>query len=258
MNKTSNERQDTIIKMCTKRDYVLIKDLLKILPVSPATVRRDLTLLEQKGLIRKFSGKISLDNNRALAFDARNIIQKNEKVAIGRAASELICDNDSIIIDAGTTCLALATYLRSRNNLSVITNSIPVASTLNNTNVVTFVCGGTLNDFSLIDDDAIAYFSSRRVDKAFIGATGVRKEGLAIVSPFQRSVKKRIIETACEVYALLDSTKFNTPGVNLFARFDQLTGIITYGKIANEEILEQCYAHNIKIIDAQVNLSDIS
>lgn len=259
MKKSINERHATIIKMCTDNQFVLIKDLFEVIPASPATIRRDLTLLEQKGIIRKFSGKITLDVNRVPVFDTRHSIQNNEKAAIGRAAAELVSDNDSIIIDSGTTCLALATYLRNTNkkNVSVITNSIPVATTLNDTNISTFICGGTLVDFSLIDDDAVAYFSARRVNKAFIGATGVRKEGLTVVSPLQRSVKKKMIEVATEVYALVDSTKFNTTGINLFAGFDQLTGIVTYGPINDKEILEQCRAHNLKIIDAKAYLSSL-
>jgi DeoR/GlpR family transcriptional regulator of sugar metabolism len=248
----SSERQNYIIDQLNQSEFLVISSLLNKLPASPATIRRDLTALEQAGRIRKARGKIfKEDSSRTPAFDLREVMHDEEKNSIGRTAAALVREGDSIIIDAGTTALAFANCLRQMNRLSVITNSIPVAYTFNNTKVTTFICGGMLEDMALIDDDAVNFFATRRVDKAFIAASGVRGEdGLTVVSPFQYSVKRKMVQTANEVYALIDSSKFNIMGVNLFVDFSEITGIVTSKPIKNHKLLERLDMLNVKIIYA--------
>ena len=104
---------------------------------------------------------------------------------------------------------------------------------------------------ALIDDDAVNYFATRRVRKAFLGTSGVEGDvGLTAVSPFQSSVKK-MLESTSEVYALLDSSKFSIMGINLFADFSELTGIITSKPIKNQHLLERLDKLNVKVIYAE-------
>ncbi len=87
-----------------------------------------------------------------------------------------------------------------------------------------------MDDMALVDSDALAYFTNRRVKKAFMGATGVRGiEGLTVSSSYQYAVKRKMLESAEEKYVLLDSSKFNFMGITLFADFNELTGIIILG-----------------------------
>jgi DeoR/GlpR family transcriptional regulator of sugar metabolism len=246
----SADRQNYILDQLSINESMSISSLLNMLPASPATIRRDLTVLEQAGRIRKARGKIfKEDSSKTPAFDLREIMHDEEKNSIGRTAAALVREGDSIIIDAGTTTLAFANCLRQMNKLSVITNSIPVLYTFNNTRVATFVCGGMLEDMALIDDDAVNFFATRRVDKAFIAASGVRGEdGLTVVSPFQFSVKRKMIQSASEVYALIDSSKFNIMGINLFVDFSEITGIVTSKPIRNQALLERLDKLNVKII----------
>jgi DeoR family transcriptional regulator, fructose operon transcriptional repressor len=169
---------------------------------------------------------------------------------IAKTALSLIGPMESVVIDAGTTTMALANCITSRGDITVLTNSIPIALLLNNTSVRTFLCGGFVIDTALMDDDAVAFFASRKVNKAFIGATGIHEEGVTTVSPFQRAVKQQMIKSANEVYVLADSSKFNIVGVNVVARFSDLTGIITDAPITNPRILEQLKKNNVRVIVA--------
>lgn len=246
----SGERQAQILESMKRTNSIPVNDLLKMLPASPATIRRDITALERAGKIRKARGKIFLEDiSRAPAYELRDAMHDDEKKRIGKAAAALVNEGDSIIIDAGTTALALAENLRDRQHLSVITNSIPVAYAFNATAVNVFLCGGMLEDMALVDDDAVQFFASHQVDKAFVGASGVRGSvGLTVVSPFQFAVKKQMIASAREVYALLDESKFHIMGVNLFADFNELTGIITSRPIAGEQLLARLEQENIQVI----------
>lgn len=173
----------------------------------------------------------------------------NEKKRIAQAAAALVRDGDTIIIDAGTTTQALANALRDRQRLSVITNSIPVAYIFNGTAVHVFFCGGMLEDMAVVDDDAIQFLAAHQVDKAFISATGIRgTQGLTTTSLFQFAVKRQMIKSAQEIYALLVESKFHATGVNLFADFRELTGIVTSKPVTNPDLLERLEQEHVQVI----------
>lgn len=248
----SNERQQAILEYLQDCDHLEVKEIIERLPSSPATIRRDLTAMERSGKIRKARGKIFREKpDRTPSVELRGLLRGDEKKAIARAAASLVREGDSIIIDAGTTTQAFAEQLRGFHNLSVVTNSIPVALTFHHTAVQTFICGGTVHDMALLDDDAEAYFSSRRVNKAFLGATGVRgEEGVSVVSSFQLAVKRKMLQAANEVYVLLDSSKFDCMGIAIFADFSEVTGLVTTRPICNSRLLERLDKLGVKIMYA--------
>ncbi len=243
--------------LLAEQKFLRTNEIIERLPSSPATIRRDLVTMEQEGLVRKARGKVFLlAPNRVPDFDLRGLLYDEEKSAIGRAAAALVNEGDSIIIDSGTTALALASQLRHYKRLSVVTNSIPAAYVFNGTDVSTFVCGGMVHDMALVDHDALAYIATRRVGKAFLGATGVRgTEGLTVSSSYQYAVKRRMIESADEVYALIDSSKFNLRGVSMFVDFSELTGLVTSKPITNPRLLERFDKLNLKVIYADAPAS---
>lgn len=247
-----DERHKRILELISHQAEGLhVNDLINQLETSAATIRRDLVALEKNGLVLLSRGKVLQAVSKNPAFDIRGVINGQEKKAIGLVASSLVNEGDSIIIDSGTTTLALAYNLLHYKRLSVVTNSIPVAFAFNETTINAYLCGGTVNDMALVDDDAVAYLSSRRVDKAFVGACGVQEEeGLTILSSFQYPVKRKMMEVATKTYALLDSSKFDSSGLIVFAEFHELTGVITSEPIKNKRILEQLNNANVEIIYA--------
>ena len=248
---SKDERHDHILELIALQpDGLLVSELIECLDCSPATVRRDLISLEKVGLIVQSRGRVRKSETRNASFDLRGVINGTEKEAIGKTAAALVKDGESIIIDSGTTTLALAYSLLARQRLFVVTNSIPVAYAFNGTAINTCMCGGTVNDMCLVDDDATTYLASRRVDKAFIGACGVRADGLTILSSFQHPVKRKMVEMADEVYVLVDSSKFESSGIIRFADFSDLTGLVTTKPIRNERILEEIDKHNVNLIVA--------
>lgn len=250
----SLERQEQILSVIQRTGSASVNDLIEMLPASPATVRRDITALAESGKIRKDRGRVSLETGHARvpAYELRNTMYDAEKKLIGRAAAALVRDGDTIIIDAGTTAQALAVSLRNRQRLSVITNSIPVATVFNGSPVHVFLCGGMLEDMALVDDDAVHFLATHQVDKAFISATGVRgTQGLTTTSLFQFAVKRQMIQSAQEVYALLVESKFHAMGVNLFADFQELSGIVTSKPIADEALVKRLEQEHVNIIYAE-------
>ena len=244
------ERQQIILDALNTRSSIDVKELLETIPASPATVRRDLTELETLGKIRKARGRIyPVSTRNLLAFELRNTVRDEEKRRIGKAAAQLVHEGDTIILDAGTTLLAMAENLRGFQRLTVITNSIPIAYSLNTTAVNVFLTGGFLDDMSLVGEDAIQFIEQHPVEKAFIGASSIRSNvGLTVTSPLQLPVKRQMVASAKEVYALLDESKFHSMGVSLFANFGELTGLVTSRPIKNPELLKRLEDEHVQVI----------
>lgn len=244
------ERQRIILETLGTRSSIEVKELLEMIPASPATIRRDLTELESLGKIRKARGRISPASECHLpAFELRNAMHDEEKRQIGRAAVKLVNEGDTIILDSGTTLQAMAENLGCFQRLTVITNSISIAYILNSTPVNVFLTGGFLDDMSLVGEDAVQFIEKHPVEKAFISASSTRGTvGLTVISPLQLPIKRQMVASAKEVYALLDESKFYSMGVSLFADFKDLSGIITSKSIDDPELLQRLEEENVQVI----------
>ena len=243
------ERQRIILETLGTRSSIEVKELLEMIPASPATIRRDLTELESLGKIRKARGRISPASECHLpAFELRNAMHDEEKRQIGRAV-KLVNEGDTIILDSGTTLQAMAENLGCFQRLTVITNSISIAYILNSTPVNVFLTGGFLDDMSLVGEDAVQFIEKHPVEKAFISASSTRGTvGLTVISPLQLPIKRQMVASAKEVYALLDESKFHSMGVSLFADFKDLSGIITSKSIDDPELLQRLEEENVQVI----------
>lgn len=244
------ERQQWILDQLQQEGAIAIQTLIERMPASPATIRRDLNELSVSGKLIKRRGKVFAGADaRIPAYELRHAMHDEEKDQIGKKAASLVQEGDTIILDAGTTVLALAKHLRSFQNLSVLTNSLPVAMVLQDTQVHVFVCGGMLEDMALLDQDALAFFEKHSADKAFISSAGVRMPaGLTVLSPFHYAMKRQMMEAAREVYGLIDHSKFSTMSVNLFAEFRELTGLVTSPLIRGTQWEEQILEQNVRLI----------
>ena len=125
----AEERQKRIEEHLTKVEFASLSELSELVDTSESTVRRDLGVLEGKGTARRTHGGARLVNPKSdeFTFSARDTHQLDEKEAIGKACAELIQPNQTIIIDAGTTCYHAARYLEAKTP-QIFTNSLPVAN----------------------------------------------------------------------------------------------------------------------------------
>ena len=219
-----------------------IQNLFDRFNASEATIRRDLVLLEQQRLIIRRRGEVSIrKENQESPFDLRCKLNQEAKVKIARIAAAQIQENDTIILDAGTTTLEIAKLLTQHQNLSVLTHSLPIANVLANTSVSLSLAGGHLfsQNMSTQGPESESFFRRVEVSKAFIGASGVRRlMGLETLNPFEAKIKKLMIASARTVYAVLDATKFRTAGINVFCEFQELDAIITDQAIQDEELAQ--------------------
>ena len=197
------ERQHRIGEYLQKVEFASLEEIARQVEASTSTVRRDLTVLEASGLLRRTHGgaRIATPKTDEFAFSARDTHQLAEKEAIGRACAELIQPNQSVIIDAGTTVYHVARYLESKSP-QIITNSLPVANLFASANrVEVVVSGGVIYPRLgvLVGPLAVEAFAKIHVDVAIMSAGGVSVEGITNSHGLLIDIQRAMIHAAQKV-----------------------------------------------------------
>ena len=198
------------------------------LGVTSETIRRDLTVLERAGVLRRVHGGAipveRLGFEPALA--ARDAVMTAEKERIAKAALAALPQEGSIIVDAGTTTGRLAEVLPTDRELTVVVNAPPLAVALaSRPNLTVIMLGGRVRGRTLatVDDLALRPLDNLFVDVAFIATNGCTPQrGLTTPDPAEAAVKRAMVGAARRAVLLADHTKFSQ---DYMARFAELSDI---------------------------------
>ncbi|MEI7612412.1 MAG: DeoR/GlpR family DNA-binding transcription regulator [Betaproteobacteria bacterium] len=216
--------------------------LSRHLGVSLVTIRRDLAQLSAQGrLVRTFGGAVSAAGHEPESTLAqRRNKNKKQKEAIARLAAGEIHSGETIILDGGTTTGALASQLRGRRNLRIITNSLQVMAILaGDEGVELIMLGGTMRPKSLSTVGPLAEMTLRRLtaDRVFLGADGVvAGRGLCEASFDQIQLKELMMAQATTTYVLADSSKLGRAAQQAWAPLDQPWTLITDGEADTQQV----------------------
>lgn len=240
---TTFERRYRLLGLLREQPGIRVPDLARVLSVSEGTIRNDMNALEEAGqLTRVWGGAVPVygESNRTSEYKSRSNMNLAAKQVVAKCAAEWIANGDSILLDASTTVLNMATFLRERTNLTVITNGIEVGRELarNPTNVV-MLLGGILRP----DGTAITRPSNEmllkdlHIKKAFVSASGFAIEaGLTEVDFHEAQFKRAMIASAGMLVVLLDSSKFGKVDLTPFAATSDIHHIFTDDQISQDWI----------------------
>ena len=244
----ASERQDAIVELVNENGSVLVKDLSVQFEVTEDSIRKDLTLLEKKGLLKKtYGGAVKVRVNPHELYVSQRIGKNtSDKIAIAKAAVEMIEDGDVIFLDISTSNLELAKLIVEKDlNITLVTNMIDAmvtASASNSANII-FI-GGTLNRgrdgfVGSMTDRQIKEF---RFDKAFIGVVGVNLEqdDVYTYAPRDGVTKTQIMKSSNKKYLMLESRKFSAYGNFRYAGLSDLDGVIL-DRAPDEKIRKKCF-----------------
>jgi ribose transport system substrate-binding protein len=231
---TTFERQRTIVKLVEERSSVKVDDLAKLFEVSEGTIRNDLTALEsQDALTRIRGGAIAKNGLELPEFYLGQQTQPNRaaKQRIARWAADLVRDGDVIFLDASTTVMHMASYLREQRNITVITNQLECARLLaKDSSKTVILTGGILSTDGL----AVTGWLSQETLKdlhikiAFLSCSAMSLDvGLMESSLESAHFKEQVVSSSRQIVALVDSSKINTVSLRPFARLEQLHHLIT-------------------------------
>jgi DeoR/GlpR family transcriptional regulator of sugar metabolism len=253
--KTGPRRQQ-ILNLLEETGSLDVGDLADRFAVSVVTIRKDLDDLDRQGLLqRTFGGAVFSHRSRFnRSFLERTSQHLREKRAIAAAALEYIKDGDTIILDAGTTTLALAQLLKQHvKSAFIITCSVPVALEVSSAGYDILLLGGMIRNKSLalLGRETLWMLDRYRADKAFLGSSGFTIEkGHTTPNPDDAQIKEAIMRVSLEKYVLVDSSKFGDQCLTRFAHLRDVDLTITDSHLPKAKVkaLEAAGA-SLRIVD---------
>jgi DeoR family transcriptional regulator of aga operon len=254
-NLSGVERQNQIVQLIARNQRITVAKICETFEVSEATARRDLEALAAQGKAQRVhGGAIVLQAAPPeLPILQRQGEQADEKLRIGQATATLIQDGETIFLGSGTTVLEVARALRSRHNLTVITNSLPVVNALADLPDITLVClGGILrpSELSFIGHITEQTLSEVRADKIIIGTRAINLEqGLTNDYLPETMTDRAILKAGREVIVVTDSSKFGRIATVLLAPIESIHTIVTDTRIP-ADFVSEIQARNIQLIQA--------
>ena len=239
-----HERHERIIKLINTNRMVKVTELMKEFDVSIETVRRDLELLEKKGYLKRVYGGAIPNSPKGVepSYTSREVSHLTEKTAIAEKVLELVEDRDTVVIDLGTTTLEAAKKLVSKEGLTVLTNSLPIATELiANESFKIFLLGGQLRNRELATSGALSvdFLSHFRVDKAIIGPGGITaKNGITDYHFEEAQVRKKMIDIADTVIAVADYSKIGVSAFTQVCELNEVDIIVTDWNVSQKALQE--------------------
>lgn len=228
--------------------------------VSSETMRKDLDVLAEDGLIIKVHGGVALANTNIneIPFDLRATRNVNQKKKIAKAAVQLIQENDSIVLESCTTSLELAKTLvrmpKLLETLVVVTNSFPITTLFEGGLKCKkmFFLGGWLDSsqYSARGHQTVKMLGNFHVNKAFISGAAITK-ALVLSGYYDDDVafQKTAIQSADESILMIDSSKFGQAAILSVAHLSELDYLVT-DKVFSKEEQESIVQRGVKIIFA--------
>lgn len=234
-----NQRLDEILSIVQQQHYVTVAELSDRLYASPATIRRDVALLEKSKLVVKSYGGISLagGHNRFIELEQRQSANRAEKLRIAEEAASLVESGDALFLDASSTVITMLPFL-TQPALTVITNSLLVAERMGNQGARVYSTGGQLQENSKSFGGVIAERTIRsfHADKMFFSAAGVGADGM--ISDFYEddiAVRQAMIDCSSEQYFLCDSSKYGKRYLFRIANVSRITRVISDRELSFED-----------------------
>lgn len=235
------QREARILELLQEQGSVTIEQLAAGFAVSEMTVRRDLDRLEDKGLAERCHGGAVLPGRVVGEEPYQNklAVHIEEKRRIALAAVELIRDQDTLILDAGTTTRELLGLLPDRRRgLILTTNDLAIALDASRAGITTYMAGGLIQSEtgSAIGDGARAFFERLSVDIAFIGIASISRDGfLCTTSPEKAAVKQTMMQAARKTVLLADASKFGSASFIKICPLTDFDAIVTNRKMPASE-----------------------
>jgi DeoR family transcriptional regulator, glycerol-3-phosphate regulon repressor len=230
---TPNPRQSLLLDEVRARGSVSVEALSEQFGVTLQTVRRDVKLLSDAGLLARFHGGVRLPSSTVenIAYRQRQQLNESGKQRIARQVAKAVPNGCSLIINIGTTTEAIARELLHHKGLRVITNNLNVAAILSdNPECEVIVAGGVVRsrDRGIVGEVTVDFIKQFKVDIGLIGISGIESDGTLRDFDYREvNVARAIIEHSREIWLAADHSKFNRPAMVELAQLSQIDRLFT-------------------------------
>lgn len=251
----SEERREKIFEKVKKEGRVLAKELAEEYEVSIDSIRRDLSMMEEEGLLKRtHGGAIPIPKVRTMPqpVSIRYGEGSENQNAIAKNAVFYIKENETVFIGGASIHYVMLKYLPKHFPYTVMTNSVEIAYHLRSfTNIHTYLIGGKVKSSGNITDGLANDFANRfKLDVSFATAGGLSKRGLSTATPEVAIFHRTIYENSRKVIALMEHTGL---GMDLFTEMISLSklDLVITDNEAEEEEIEMIRSQGVKIILAE-------
>ncbi|MBI9101669.1 MAG: DeoR/GlpR transcriptional regulator [Spirochaetales bacterium] len=224
-----DKRLDHILGILSDGHKASVKELAERLNVSPATIRQDLTRLEQDGFLKRFHGGAVLDETDVISH--RMAINYDIKKKIAAKAASFINEGDTIFLESGSIMALLVKEIAALKNITIITSNAFIArSVAQNAENNVVLIGGVFQpeSESLVGKMAVLCIEQLHFSKAFIGVDGFTGDtGFTGRDMMRAEIASTIIKKSPEVFIITDSSKFGRINLSRYCTLDETDHIIT-------------------------------
>jgi len=238
----NEERRRSIVDFVNQNGRALVRELARKYGSSEITIRRDLELLHNRGVVyRTHGGALPI---RAGSESDRNLTEREmqhprEKQRIAQAAAQIVREGQAIMLDSGSTTTAIARALRGFQQLTVITNAINIASELSGSGIDVILTGGMLraNSYSLVGPIAEESLRRLKADILFLGVDGFdTQSGVSTPNLLEAQLNRLMVQISARVIAVCDSSKFGRSSLSSIVPLANIHGVITDKQIPSQHL----------------------
>lgn len=223
-------REKDILDILYERDRISVAELAKILFVSEMTVRRDLTSLEKKGVIKRYRGGAVLTTlSNEMPISRRFFVDEDEKKDLGRQAAEFLADGQTVYLDSSSTCQYIIPYMNKFKNITIVTNSVNSLLYAAKLQIPCILLGGKYydRDMCLVGSITEQYADQFNVDIAFFSPLGISDDGIiSDVDIEQTSVRRMIMKHAKRKVFLFERNKLSKTYPYTLTRKEEVDDIL--------------------------------
>ncbi len=253
------ERQRLILNAVREKPVVTVREIVDMTGASEATIRRDISTLDQEHKLRRVHGGAEAMTPPEVVglsgrpFSVNATLNSHKKKAIARAAAALCIDGEPVIINGGTTTFQMVHFL-DQHRMTILTNSFPIAEhLLKHSKNNMLLPGGTVYReqniiLSPFENDVTANFYAKRM---FIGSLGIGPMGMMERDPLLIQAERKLITQADELIVLVDSSKFAHRSSLILCPLQKISKIITDDDIAEQD-LKMLESSGIEVIITKI------
>lgn len=248
----TEERHQIILELLKEKDIVKIQEIMDLTNTSESTIRRDLSLLEEKKFLKRVHGGASrlLGKLQEPSMNEKSSKNLQEKKLIAQYAASLIEQGDCIYLDAGSTIKEMIEFIQVKE-VVVVTNGLMHLNELIGKGIKTYLIGGFAKPVTnaIVGRGALDSLDLYRFDKCFLGVNGIHPQ-MGFTTPDQEEamVKQKALNLSREAFVVADETKFSEIA---FAKIADISDASIITNRIDKDLLQQ-YAGktNIKAVTA--------
>ncbi|MFC4360547.1 HTH-type transcriptional regulator GlpR [Halobium salinum] len=236
---TPEQRRRSVTELVTKHGGLSVEELAGHLDVSPSTIRRDLSDLDERNLVeRTHGGAVPVTNvGVERAFDRRLVQNLDRKQAIAERAVEEIHEGQVVFFDAGTTTMQVAKEIPDDSSTIIVTNAPLLLPELSKADGTVQLTGGEYRSETkaLIGPTTEDYIRNSSFDLAFIGVNGIEPTGaLSAPNESEAKIKQLAVEHAARTVVVTTTDKFGEQSFRRFGTIDDIDLLVTDGRVPDD------------------------